>query len=203
MNRKLKKYQWYPENAHTGWYDLGIITEELLDGIKTKLGKIGISKFKPHPKDIFKNFGIDPESVKMILVNNIYPLNVSVDTKYEEYPQVLKLIWDKLQKHEGWEKVEQHTQPDLSDFLSCLKLSTQLTTNSDVVWDEFMINLFSYYGDCVNDRYLFIFCDEPSFNKYSKYVAKQHEVHYGFEPEAIQEYFMNQWGENYLFGLPF
>ncbi len=200
---KQKRPEFLPASVHISWFNNGVFTKELLDEAKLKLSKIGITQFSPNPKDIFNNFSIDAEQVKMILVNDTYPLNVSKDTPYDEYPPILKEIWDKLGESEFWEQVELYSPPDLSDFLWCLKLNTNLTTNSIGVWDKFMHNLFSYYSDCSDDRYLFIFLTEGVFNKYSKYVAKKHEVQYLFNPENIREYFKSQWGITYNFGLPF
>lgn len=199
---KQKRPDFLPEKVHINWQDCPAFTKDILDKIKVKLTKITPANFNPHPKLIFDNFSIDPDTIKMVLVNDVYPLNVSKDTPYDEYPPILKEIWDKLEISEEWDEVEMYSPPDLSDFLWCLKLNVNLTTNSIGVWDEFMIELFKWFGESV-DRYLFVFCDESSFNKYSKYVSKKHEVQYLFNPMAIKEYFKSQWGINYGFGMPF
>lgn len=200
---KQKRPDFLPTSCHINWQNCPAFTKEILDETKVKLTKIQPANFNPHPKLIFDNFSIDPDSIKMILVNDVFPLNVSNDTIYEDYPPILKEIWDKLAEHEGWDDaVELHTQPDLSDFLYCLKLNTSLATNSIGVWDKFMHELFKWFGEST-DRYLFVFLTEKSFNQYSKYVSKKHEVQYLFQPDAIKEYFKTQWGITYGFGLPF
>lgn len=196
-----QKYK-YPETVHKKWVINNIITKEILEKTKLDLGKIGVSNFSPHPKKIFEPFSIDPDTIKMVLVNSTYPLTMPNGAPYQQFPPILKEIWQKLSDSEEWEKVEDYCRPDLSDFLWCMKLNTNLTTNSKGVWDELMVNLFTYFGECT-DRYLFVFLDEPSFNKYSKYVAKKHEVLYKFDPVAIREYFKHQWGITYQYGLPF
>lgn len=202
MKKKLP--EWWPKNhIHKNWYDKNILTKDIVEDTKAKLGKIGIKNFSPKPQDIFQGFNIDPDTIKMVLVNSTHPLTMPNGTPYQHFPPVLKDIWQKLEESEGWEKAEWYCQPDLSDFLYCMKLTTNLTTNQPNIWEDLMHNLFTYFSDCYKDRYLFVFCDEPSFNKYSKYVVKKHEVLYKFDPAAIREYFKNQWNINYLFGLPF
>lgn len=201
MKKKLP--EWWPKNhIHNGWYTKSILTREIVEDTKSKLGKIGIKQFQPFPTEIFQPFSIDPDSIKMVLVNSTYPLTVPLGSNYEQYPAVLKDIWQKLSDSEGWECVEDYCQCDLSDFLWCMKLTTNLTTNEPNIWKDLMHNLFTYFGEST-DKYLFVFCDEQSFNLYAKYVAKIHEVHYGFDPDSIKEYFKNQWGIQYGFGLPF
>lgn len=188
----------FPRIVHKSWQICSAFDEKILQDVKSKLKM----PTNPTPDKIFEPFAIDVDRIKWVVVNNTYPLVVDKDTPYSQYPIVLKGIWDKLEESEGWhDGVERYLQPDLSDWDDCLKLTLSLTEKQGDIWKEFMDNLFDYFEESP-DRYLFVFMDNESF-KYANGLKVKHEIHYGFEPNDIREYFKHQWGENKLFGLPF
>lgn len=192
-----KKPDYLPQIVHPEWQHCPAFDKSILEDIKSKLKP----PFNPAPDRIFEPFAIDPDRIKWVVVNSTYPLTVDKTTPYEQYPNVLKVIWDKLAESEGWEKVEHYLQPDLSDWDDCLKLTLSLTERQPELWKPFMDNLFDWFEKSPK-RYLFVFMDNDSFKYASRLKIKQ-EIHWGFDPVAIKEYFKLQWNKNKLFGLPF
>lgn len=204
MKKKLP--EWWPKNhINPLWYDTGIFTEQIINNSKLALGKIGLSNFEPKPQDIFRQFYVNPDNLKFILVNNVYPLCVHRDDSgfplYKDYPYILKEIWQNLSDEYKWDKVEEYTYPDLSDWRDTLVLSLNLTTNSKGVWDNLMDNLFDWFESNGN-RYVFCFMDDESFKRADK-LKKNHDIFYKFHPKDIAETIEKQHGGTWFWGLPF
>lgn len=196
---KQKRPEWLGDSIHIEWLNNGVVDKELLDDIKTKLAKIGIHSFKPGPKELFRFFTINPDSIQWIVINST-PWVGYKDTPYEELSPTQKDIFDKLENAYGWEKAELYLHKDLSDWPNCMLLSTSLTNVRPDIWEPLMKRLFDWFNSNGN-YYCFIFLDSKSF-EWAKYV-KKHEVFYGFHPEDVQEFLTKQWNYSFIWGLPF
>jgi len=207
--KKNKLPDWFPTVAHENWYKSGCpaFSKEILDETKVKLTKLGVQNFLPKPKEIFMDFAINPDDIRLVIVNSVYPLCVRRNEDgsfppYSEYPQILKEIWDILQNEYGWtDGAEKYTYPDLSDWKHTLLLNTCLTSKGNTIWEPFMKELFSWFGESL-DYYVFVFLDEPCFNTWSKYV-KNKDIFYKFKPKEIAQVLDKQFGGIWHWGLPF
>lgn len=190
---KQKKPDWLPQVVHPNWQFCPAFDKDILADIKQQL-KMPVN---PNPPDIFKHFHVDPDNLRFVIVSDKYPFVGSKTEKYENFSDSLKEIWDKLEKSQGWQKVEWYLQPDLEDWYQTLIISTSLTEKQEDVWEPFMKELFTWFTGkgCV-----ICFVNDKSY-KYAQY-CKTENIFYGFNPETIGKELENKYGQ-WLWGLPF
>lgn len=213
----MKKQQlpdWFPKHgANPRWNEVncGAFTEPVFSKIKAELNKLGSHSYRPAPQELFYDFSINPDNIKLVIVNSQYPMCVrkkedGTYPPYTEYPDVQKKMWDVLQNEYGWtEGAEYFTSADLSDWVAqgTLLLNLSLTNVRKDIWKEFMIKLFQWFNE-TGERYVFCFLDNESFSNYAKFVKDRHEIVYLFQPKLIEELLVKQHGGfSNFFGLPF
>jgi hypothetical protein len=185
----------FPELAHKSWQSCPAFDDKVLQSIKDKLQKLW--PFEPHPKSIFADFWISLDTIQMVLVSQSYPM-YSTD---KPYPKVQQDIWQKLEESEGWDDADKYCASTMSYLPNCLILTLNRASTTNV-WQEFNNLLFDFFADDTR-RWLFIAMDETSFEQCKKLKDSKHDVHYGFDPEAIREWFKHEYGYTVGFGLPF
>ena len=192
---KIKIPNWFPTVVHKSWYTLGChaFDETVLEHVKKELIKQW--PFLPDSQDIFKDFAIPVEAIQMVLVSEQWPMYGN------PHPKVQQDIWQILEVSEGWDDADNYCASNMSDLPNCLKLTLN-RTNKTNVWGEFNDLLFEYFGE-LTYRWLFVAMDETSFDYCKKLKDSKHEVHYGFDPEAIREWFKYNFNQRIDFGLPF
>lgn len=194
--KKNNRPEHLPASINEKWAECPAFSKEVLERIKAQLGKIGQNSFRPLASELFNNFSVNPDKVKLVIVNEKWPFQRH---EKESMSLALSTIWQKLEEVYGWDNTSNYLDEQLLDWKSqdVLILSTSLTNVKGEIWEEFMIKLFKYLNE---GGRVFCFMDSPSFD-YSQY-CKGNSIYYGFHPKEITEE-MNKDGGHFLFGLPF
>lgn len=211
---KQKRPEWLPEKCHINWYTSGCpaFTKEILDKTKVKLTGITPKHFQPAPKEIFQDFYVNPDNLKLVIINSVYPLcarrnELGFFPDYKDYSEPLKEIWKILQAEYDWLHAENYLYPDLSDWPDTLLLNTELTKitkgiQSQGIWEEFMHELFTWFAE-YDKKLVFCFLDTEAYS-YAGYLKKtHHEVFYLFQPKLMAEELDKIHGGMWYWGLPF
>lgn len=209
---KIKKPEWLPTLCHINWENCPAFTKEILDKTKVKLTGITPKYFQPNPKEIFQDFYVNPDNLKLVIVNSVYPLCVRRNElgffpDYKDYPEMLKEIWKILQDEYSWLHAENYLYPDLSDWTDTLLLNIELTKitkgiQSQGIWEEFMHELFTWLAE-YEKKLVFCFLDTEAYN-YAGYLKKtHHEIFYQFQPKLMAEELNKINGGIWHWGLPF